>query len=108
MGKGKSIIIVGVIILIGAAGYYLLNSQNSGGSKLSNRMTNASRDYFEKYVSVNETKSIYKITLEMLEDSGEDYDLSGLENCDRDRTYANVTVNFKNGEAKDIEVKLSC
>lgn len=108
MGKSKTIILVGVIVVALAIGYYFLNNNGGENTELSHKMKAASKDYFEKNVSVNDTTSIYKITLERLENSGEEYDLSGLENCDKEKTYANVTVNFKNGEAKDIEVKLSC
>ena len=108
MGKSKTIILVGVIVVALAIGYYFLNNNGVENTELSDKMKAASKDYFEKNVSVNDTTSIYKITLERLENSGEEYDLSGLENCDKEKTYANVTVNFKNGEAKDIEVKLSC
>lgn len=108
MGKSKTIILVGFIVVAAAIGYYFLNNNGGENTVLSDKMKVASKDYFEKNVSVNDTTSIYKITLERLENSGEEYDLSGLENCDKEKTYANVTVNFKNGEAKDIEVKLSC
>lgn len=108
MGKVKTIILIGIIVVVGALGYYFINNKANDNTELSNKIKVASADYFEKYISVNSATSIYKITLDTLENSAEEYDLSGLENCDREKTYANVTVNFKNGEAKEIEVKLSC
>ena len=64
MGKAKTIIIIGVIIVVGAIGYYFVNSNAGDSSELSNKMKTASEDYFTKYISVNDTTSIYKITLD--------------------------------------------
>ena len=74
-------------------------------------METASRDYFEKYVSANDSVNTYKITLEDLEQAntnGESYDLKGLEKCDKTKTFANITINYKNGKAKKAQVELKC
>ncbi len=108
MGKSKLFVVLGVIIIGISLGYFFMGKTTSTSDELSEKMDYASRDYFEKYISVNETTSIYKITLDMLYSSGEDYDLSGLENCDKNKTHSEVFVNFKTGQPKEVNVKLSC
>ena len=39
---------------------------------------------------------------------GEEYDLKGLEKCDKNKTFANVTINYKDGTAKKTQVELKC
>lgn len=112
MKKKVVLIIVLIIVVVGAAGTYLFLQNNEKHSKeLENKMETASRDYFEKYVSANDSVNVYKITLQDLEDAnkeGEEYDLKGLEKCDKTKTFANVTINYQDGTAKKAQVELKC
>ena len=108
MGKSKMFVIFGVAIIGISLIYFFMGRTSSTKDELSEKMKHASRDYFEKYISVNETTSIYKITLDMLTNAPDNYDLSGMEKCDKNKTYSEVLVNFKTGKPKDITIKLSC
>ncbi|CCY46111.1 unknown [Firmicutes bacterium CAG:822] len=112
MKKKVVLIIVLIIIVVVAIGTYLfLQNNESKNTELENKMETASRDYFEKYVSANDSENVYKITLQDLEDAnkaGEEYDLKGLEKCDKTNTFANVTINYKDGTAKKAQVELKC
>lgn len=105
-------IIVLIIFLAAGVGVYLyIENIESKNTKLENKMKTASKAYFEEYVSANDSVNMYKITLEDLENAnknGEEYDLKGLEKCDKTNTFANVTINYKNGKAKDAQVELKC
>ena len=105
-------IIVLIIYLAAGVGVYLyIENIESENTKLENKMKTASKAYFEEYVSANDSVNMYKITLEDLENAnknGEEYDLKGLEKCDKTNTFANVTINYKNGKAKDAQVELKC
>ena len=105
-------IIVLIIFLAAGVGVYLyIENIESENTKLENKMKTASKAYFEEYVSANDSVNMYKITLEDLENAnknGEEYDLKGLEKCDKTNTFANVIINYKNGKAKDAQVELKC
>ena len=105
-------IVVLIIFLAAGVGVYLyIENIESENTKLENKMKTASKAYFEEYVSANDSVNMYKITLEDLENAnknGEEYDLKGLEKCDKTNTFANVTINYKNGKAKDAQVELKC
>ena len=49
-----------------------------------------------------------KEDLEKANQQGEKYDLKGLEQCDKEETFANITINYKNGKAKETQVELKC
>ena len=89
-------IIVLIIFLAAGVGVYLyIENIESENTKLENKMKTASKAYFEEYVSANDSVNMYKITLEDLENAnknGEEYDLKGLEKCDKTNTFANVTI----------------
>lgn len=111
MKKAIPIIILVILILGGVGIYFYFQSVDNQNVKLENKMATASKSYFEKYVSANDSVNTYKITLEDLENAnknGENYDLKGLEKCDKTRTFSNVTINYKNGKAKDAQVELKC
>ena len=112
MKKKVALIIVLIIVVVGAAGAYLfLQNNESKNNELENKMETASRDYFEKYVSANDSENVYKITLQDLEDAnkeGEEYDLKGLEKCDKTKTFANITIDYQDGTAKKAQVELKC
>lgn len=108
MGKAKILIFIGIIVIGISLGYSFMTKAGDGPNDLKKKVDVASRDYFEKNISVNETTSTYKITLDMLYSSGEGYDLSGLEDCDKNKTYSEVLVDFKNGKPKKVNIKLSC
>ena len=103
------ILLIGVLLIIGSICFYIFNKGDD--SKLKSKMEVASKDYFEKYVSLAESASAYNVTLNMLEEAnnnGETYDLNGLEKCDKEKTYASVTIDYKTGKPKNVEVKLNC
>lgn len=112
MKKKVVLIIIFIVVILGVIGTYLfLQNNESKNNELENKMATASRDYFEKYVSANDSVNVYKITLKDLEEAnkqGEEYDLSGLEKCDKINTFASVTINYKNGKAKKSQVELKC
>ena len=112
MKKKVVLIIVLIIIVVGAIGTCLfLQNNEKNNEELENKMETASRDYFEKYVSANDSVNVYKITLQDLENAnknGEEYDLKGLEKCDKTKTFANVTINYQDGTAKKAQVELKC
>ena len=105
MKKKVILIIVLIIVIVGAIGTYIfLQNNETKNTELENKMATASREYFEKYVSANDSVNVYKITLQDLEE----YDLKGLEKCDKNKTFANVTINYKDGTAKKTQVELKC
>lgn len=112
--KIRNIILMAVLIavvILGIGGYFYLGSTKTANQELANKMDTASRDYFEKYISANDSVNTYKVTLEDLESankSGEEYDLKGLEKCDKTKTYADVTIDYKTGKAKKTQVELKC
>lgn len=105
MNKIGKLLILLIIIAIG--GYFAFTSLNSS-KKLEEKIKVASSDYFEKYVSTNETMSAYKVTLNELIESGEDYDLNELNKCDKEKTYAVMSIDYKTGSPKKVEVELKC
>ena len=113
MKKKRAVLIIVLIIIIAAiiGGFIFLKTNQSQNKELEAKMDKASRDYFEKYVSANDSVNVYKVTLEDLEKAnqdGEDYDLKGLEKCDKTKTYADITINYQNGKAKKAQVELKC
>ncbi len=110
----KKIIILIILILIITSGVvaYLYFKQNEEGiNELEKKIDTASRDYFEKYVSANDSANSYIVTLKDLEkanQNGENYDLKGLEKCHKTNTYASVTIDYKTGKAKKTQVELKC
>lgn len=111
MKKVIPIIVLIVFLAAGVGVYLYIENIESQNTKLENKMKTASKAYFEEYVSANDSVNMYKITLEDLENAnknGEEYDLKGLEKCDKTNTFANVTINYKNGKAKDAQVELKC
>lgn len=112
MKKKVVLVVLLIIIVVAAVGaYFYFKSDENQNNELENKMQTASKDYFEKYVSANDSVNVYKITLEDLEEAnknGESYDLKGLEKCDKTKTFADITINYKNGKAKNAQVELKC
>lgn len=111
--KKKIIVIIVLILIVGAAGagYFYFQNTESETDELESKLDTASRAYFEKYVSANDSANSYKVTLEDLEtanQNGEEYDLTGLEKCDKTKTFANVTIDYRTGKAKKTQVELKC
>jgi hypothetical protein len=107
----KNIWIVIIIVILAGLSYYFMQKKPVVNTKLENKITTASEDYFNKYISTNDSASTYTITLKMLKkanSNGENYDLKGLEKCDENKTLARVTVNYKNGKPKKTQVELKC
>lgn len=109
----KIIIVIILILIIAAAGFglfYFKDTEDTSNG-LEQKIDTASRDYFEKYVSANDSANTYKVTLQDLEEAnqnGESYDLKGLEKCDKNKTFANVTIDYTTGKAKKTQVELKC
>ena len=111
--KKKIFVIIVLILIIGAAvaGFFYFEGTEKETNELEKKMDTASRDYFEKYVSANDSANSYKVTLQDLEkanQNGEEYDLKGLEKCDKTNTFADVTIDYKTGKAKKTQVELKC
>ena len=111
--KGKIAIIIIIIINLCILGYYY--SHKSGvnilDSGLETKMKTASEAYFNEYVRTNETASTYEVKLSDLEKAnseGKSYDLGGLEKCNKEETLSKITINFKDGNIKRVEVELKC
>ena len=105
------IIVLAALILAGVFTFMFLMNNENQKHELKEKMEVASKDYFEKYISANDSVNIYKVTLKDLEDAnknGEEYDLKGLEKCDKEKTFANITINYQNGTAKKAQVELKC
>ena len=108
-----TIIILGILVtIVLLSANRLISSSNLEYYNTSEKMMIlASKDYFEKYISANDSVNIYKVTLKDLEDAnknGEEYDLKGLEKCDKEKTFANISINYQNGTAKKAQVELKC
>lgn len=104
------IIVIFVFVGLGLA-YYYINRTNTKYKFLEKKMKVASSDYFKKYTSTNDSSSAYIVTLNMLKkanENGEKYDLKGLENCKANSTLSIITINYKDGTPKKVEVKLNC
>lgn len=111
MKKKIGIILLIIIAVVAGFVYLYFNKTDKETENLEKKIDKASRDYFEKYVSANDSVNAYKITLEDLEkanQTGENYDLKGLEKCDKKETYADVTINYQTGKAKKTQVNLKC
>ncbi len=111
--KKKIFVIIVLILIIGVAvaGFLYFEGTEKETNELEKKMDTASRDYFEKYISANDSANSYKITLQDLEkanQNGEEYDLKGLEKCDKTNTFADVTIDYKTGKAKKTQVELKC
>ena len=109
--KSKNGIIIGIIIVILLLAGYFLFIKNGSDKTLENKLKKASTDYFEKYMSTNDTTSTYVVTLDMLKSAnsqGEDYDLKGLEKCKAQSTRSRITINYNDGKPKKVEVELNC
>ncbi len=109
--KPKTLIIITIIIILILAAVYFLITSNNSNKHLEEKLEKASIDYFEKYMSTNDSASSYVVTLEMLREAnnqGETYDLKGLEKCKNQSTLSRITINYNNGKPKKVEVELNC
>ena len=80
-------------------------------TNIENIVKESSKNYFEKYMSINDNTNEYTVTLDMLENAnkqGEKYNLKGLEKCKKQTTLSKIIVDSKTRETKKIEVKLNC
>lgn len=107
-----AIIFVFILILIlgGVIAYFTVDF-NDLDPAAEKAMKESSMDYFDNYASVSSSSVAYKVTLKMLKEAkseGAKYDLSKLKNCDENKTYATIVIDYSSGEAKDAEVTLKC
>ena len=110
-GKWGVIVVIIVIIVSVVAGLFFFRKSEENLKAEENRMKEAAESYFDKYMSSNESTQVYEVTLGMLEeanDNGEEYDLTGLEDCSKTDTVAEITINYQNGKPKKTEVTLKC
>ncbi len=107
--KKRIILIILTICVVVFIGINVFN-KNKVSDNLSNKLSTASQQYFEKYVSANDSTNMYTVTLKNLNDvkDAENYDLKGLENCNETQTKAEITINYKTGKPKNIKTKLKC
>lgn len=104
-------IIIITIFFLASLSYYFIIKNNSQNNFLKEKMKAASMDYFEKYISTNDSSSAYIVTLNMLKranNQGENYDLNGFEKCKLQSTLALISINYKDGKPKEVEVELNC
>ncbi|MBR3198543.1 MAG: hypothetical protein IKG27_00855 [Bacilli bacterium] len=109
--KGNNVIIIAVILIVALIGGFFFFAKSKTDKTLEKKLDTASREYFTKYMSANDSTSIYVVTLDMLKSAnnqGEKYDLKGLEKCQGQKTLARVTIDYNNGEPKKVEVELNC
>lgn len=104
MKKVLPILII-VIVAVGIGVVYF--KTNNQSEELEKQMKTASLKYFDDYVSTTDINSVYKVTLKDLQTKNE-YEINKLKKCDSDKTYTNITINFKNGKPKKTEVNLKC
>ena len=113
-GKKNNIkyIIIGLIAaIIVSFIIFLLTKGTTITKKLKTQMKEPSKQYYEKYMSINDNKNEYIVTLDMLENAnkqGENYNLKGLEKCKKQTTLSKIIVDSKTRETKKIEVELNC
>ena len=77
---------------------------------LEKQMKEYSKQYYDKYMSINDNTNEYVVTLDMLENAnkqGEKYNLKELEKCKKQTTISKIIVNSKTREIKKIEVELN-
>lgn len=111
--NSKKNILIGALAAIGVLGIMLLLTAGNAMNKktLENKMKQSSKEFFEKYMSVNENSYEYIVTIDMLENAnkqGEKYDLKGLEKCKKQITLSRISIDIKTGKVKKIEVELNC
>lgn len=111
--NSKKYILIGALAAIGVLGIMLLLTVGNTMNKktLENKMKQSSKEFFEKYMSVNENSYEYIVTIDMLENAnkqGEKYDLKGLEKCKKQITLSRISIDIKTGKVKKIEVELNC
>lgn len=110
--KNKGVIFIVIIICaLAIAGICYLNNGTTHMKDEEKAMKEPAEDYFNKYISANDSTTTYDITLQMLEDAnknGENYNLKSLEKCNKTKTIARVTINFQNGKPKKTEIILNC
>ena len=90
---------------------FLLKNNRISRSSLKEQMKDYSKQYFEKYMSINDNTNEYIVTLDMLENAnkqGETFNLKGLEKCKRQTTTSKIIVDSKAREIKKIEVEVNC
>ena len=110
MKKVIGAIIVIVILALVVGGVFFLYNEEQGNKELEDTIKPLAEDYFDKYMSINESSNAYTVTLKDLKEAnenGEDYDLSKLNKCS-DETSVTITIDYRTGKVKKSEVKLDC
>ena len=80
-------------------------------TNIEKQMKEYSKQYFDKYMSINDNTNEYIVTLDMLENAnkqGEKYNINGLEKCKKQTTLSKIMVDSKTREVKKIEVEVNC
>ena len=81
--KKKIIVLILLILIVAVIGFFYFKDTENQTNNLEKKVATASSDYFEKYVSANDSANSYKVTLKDLEEAnqnGEEYDLKGWKN----------------------------
>ena len=108
----KYILLVPLAVIIVLLILFLFpKSTTISKTNIENMVKESSKNYFEKYMSINDNTNEYTVTLDMLENAnkqGEKYNLKGLEKCKKQTTLSKIIVDSKTRETKKIEVKLNC
>ena len=103
-------IIIGILVILFVI-FLLIKGNNFNKNSLEKQMKLSSKDYYEKYMSINDYTNEYIVTLDMLENAnkqGEKYNLKKLENCKKQTTISKIIVDSKTRDIKKIEVELNC
>lgn len=103
-------IIIGILIILFVI-FLLIRGNNFNKNSLEKQMKLSSKDYYEKYMSINDYTNEYIVTLDMLENAnkqGEKYNLKKLEKCKKQTTISKIIVDSKTRDIKKIEVELNC
>lgn len=90
---------------------FLLKNSAFNKNSLEKQMKKYSRQYYDKYMSINDNTNEYVVTLDMLENAnkqGEKYNLKELEKCKKQTTITKIIVDSKSKSIKKIEVELNC
>ena len=108
----KYILMVPLAVIIVLLILFLFSKSTTiSKTNIENIVKESSKNYFEKYMSINDNTNEYTVTLDMLENAnkqGEKYNLKGLEKCKKQTTLSKIIVDSKTRETKKIEVKLNC
>lgn len=105
MKKKLSFILLIIVIVIG---FMIYSSYKEKEKSLNQALKTPAQNYFINYISSNSGISTYRITLKALKNAPQKYDLKKLKNCNENKTYADITIDFNDGSIKNTKIVLNC